>query len=314
MENREYINVKLEQLKPFSGILYDESDKGVNIKGNSFYVPDDYLTQNDKDSESIRRLHASIKQEGVLVPILVRHSKEENKYEVLSGYRRKRVCEELAKTDPKFSEIPVIVVDCDDDTANSIITSSNVQRKEISLLDTIKSCGRMYRAMRHRGKKNGEEFTLDVVSQITGLKPRTISRYSQLLELPEEMLQLVGNKAKTQKGELRLSIRAGEVLAALSQKQLKVINGVLKDSSKTVSFAQALSLKTLCKNRTKITTDDVEQITAVEKPKKVLPIKKRKISFDEEKLRMYCPDMTDEQIAELVYEFFEQRSKASANP
>ncbi len=185
-----------------------KNDEGDSIEGNFFYVPDDYLTQ----------------QEGLLMPVLVRQSKEENKYEILSGYRRKRVCEELAKTDPKFYEIPVIVLDCDDDTANSMITSSNVQRKEISLLDTIKSCGRMYRAMRHRGKKNGEEFTLDVVSQITGLKPRTISRYSQLLELPEEMLQLVGNKAKTQKGELRLSIRAGEVLAALSQKQFKVVS------------------------------------------------------------------------------------------
>ena len=88
----------------------------------------------------------------------------------------------------------------------------------------------------------------------------------------------------------------------------------MKDSSKTVSFAQALSLKTLCKNKTKITTDDVEQIIAVEKPQKILPIKKRKISFDEEKLRMYCPDMTDEQITELVYEFLEQRSNLPANP
>ncbi len=88
----------------------------------------------------------------------------------------------------------------------------------------------------------------------------------------------------------------------------------MEDTSKTISFEQASALKKSCKNKPDITSDDVEQIIAVEKTQKVLPIKKRKISFDEEKLRMYCPDMTDEQIANIVYEFLEQRSKASANP
>lgn len=68
-------------------------------------------------------------------------------------------------------------------------------------------------------------------------------------------------------------------------------------------------MKTLCKNKHDITTDDVEQIIAVEKSQKVPPIKKRKISFDEEKLRMYCPDMTDEQIAEMLYEFLNKEAK-----
>ena len=69
----------------------------------------------------------------------------------------------------------------------------------------------------------------------------------------------------------------------------------------------------MCKNKPDITTDGVTQIIAVEKDQKVLPIKKRKISFDEEKLRMYRPGMSDEQIANMVYEFLEQRSNSQAN-
>ena len=184
---------------------------------------------------------------------------------------------------------------------------------QITLLDTIKSCGRMYWALHHRGRKSDDGESDEVVAQITGLKPRTVRRYAYLLNLPESMLQLVGNKSKTQTGELRLAMHAGEVLAALNREQLDVISNVLQDKNKTISFEQALALKKLCKNKPEITTDDVEHIIAVEKPQKVLPIKKRKISFDDEKLKMYCPDMTDEQIAELVYEFLEQRSKLPAN-
>ena len=163
---------------------------------------------------------------------LVRPAKEGDGYEILSGYRRKRVCEELAKTNPEFAEIPVIIIECDDDTASSIITSANVQRQEISLLDTIKSCGRMYWALHHRGRKSDDGESYEVVAQITGLKPRTVRRYAYLLNLPESMLQLVGNKSKTQTGELRLSMHAGEVLAAFNREQLDVISNVLQDKTR----------------------------------------------------------------------------------
>ena len=190
---KQCIYVSLEHLKPFSGTLYDEKGNKRIISGNPFLVPDNYLDENNdkgKNSkgnpevESIRQLHASIEQEGVLTPLLVRHAKKNKAtdYEILSGYRRKRVCEELAKTKPeKFQTVPVFVIEpCDDDTANSIITSSNVQRREISLLETIKSCGRMYCALRHKGridkgrkgKQNKPSLTADTVAQILGLKPR----------------------------------------------------------------------------------------------------------------------------------------------
>ena len=248
---RKHIIIELDQLKPYSGTLHNEKGNETMVEGNPFYVPDDYLTKDDKDSESMRRLHTSITQEGLLTPLLVRPSKvEEDKYEILSGYRRKKVCEELSKSNPKFSKIPVVVIDCDDDTASSIITSSNVQRKEIGLLDTIKSCGRMYWALNHRGRKNDKGETAEIVSQITGISPRTVRRYSHLLNLPEEMLQLVGNKVKTQTGELRLPIYVGDALVSLKKEQLEVINNVLKeDDSRTITFEQAKTLKKLCKEK-----------------------------------------------------------------
>ncbi len=312
---RKHIIIELDQLRPYSGILHNEKGNETTVEGNPFYVPDDYLTKDDKDSEAMRRLHTSITQEGLLTPLLVRPSKvEEDKYEILSGYRRKKVCEELSKSNPKFSKISVVVIDCDDDTASSIITSSNVQRKEIGLLDTIKSCGRMYWALNHRGRKNDKGETAEIVSQITGVSPRTVRRYSHLLNLPEEMLQLVGNKVKTQTGELRLPIYVGDALISLKKEQLEVINNVLKDDdSRTITFEQAKTLKKLCKEKTELTPGDVEQvISSVSVPSTTEPkeinttVNKRKISFNNEKLKTYCQDMTDKQIEELVYELLEK--------
>ena len=57
----------------------------------------------------------------------------------------------------------------------------------------------MYWALHHRGRKSDDGESDEMVAQISGLNPRTVRRYSHLLNLPEGMLQLVGNKAKTQK-------------------------------------------------------------------------------------------------------------------
>ena len=367
---KQCIYVSLEHLKPFSGTLYDEKGNKRIIFGNPFFVPDNYLEKNDKSDksddksdgktadktnaktatkshykdnpeiESIRRLHASIEQEGVLTPLLVRHAKRNKAtdYEILSGYRRKRVCEELAKTNPeKFQTVPVLVIEpCDDDTANSIITSSNVQRREISLLETIKSCGRMYRALRHRGRKakgrKGKEdkpsLTADTVAQILGLKPRTVRRYSQLLELPEEMLELVASKAKNENEELRLPIKAGETLAGVGREKLEVISRLLKDDSESsISVSDAKNIKKLCTERSTITEDEIQELLRSNKASNASlnvglePGRggtankaggKRRFSLDNERLKPYCGEMTDQEIEDLIYQLITEWGERKA--
>ena len=359
--NQQIIRVPLTQLKPFSGTLYDENGNPVPVSGNPFYVPEDYLaapisaqsdtaassdeastsdmagpdtesaenagvagSKPDKDILSMRSLHASIAQDGILTPLLVRPASEAGFYEILSGYRRKRVCEVLSRTNPTFNTVPAIVVEgCDDDTASSIITSSNVQRKEISFLETIKSCGQMYRALRHRGTRNkkDEGQTADVVSQILGLKPRTVQRYSQLLELPEKMLELVGRKEKNEVGELRLPIGAGEVLSTLSKDKLGIIEAVLMDSKNenvTITVSTAKAIRKNCASKQKITKKEIEGILkgqqdSGKKKQKGKKTGKKKLGgfvLDENRLRKFCGEkMTEKEVAELIYGLVEKWSK-----
>ena len=341
---KQCIYVSLEHLKPFSGTLYDEKGNKRIISGNPFLVPDNYLDENNdkgKNSkgnpevESIRQLHASIEQEGVLTPLLVRHAKKNKAtdYEILSGYRRKRVCEELAKIKPeKFQTVPVFVIEpCDDDTANSIITSSNVQRREISLLETIKSCGRMYRALRHKGRKdkgrkgkqNKPSLTADTVAQILGLKPRTVRRYSQLLELPEEMLELVATKAKNENEELRLPIKAGETLAGINREQLEVISKLLKDDSESsISVSDAKDIKKFCMERSIITEDEIQEFLRSNKASDASEAgrestankagSKRRFSLDNERLKQYCGEMSDQEIENLIYQLITEWGEKKA--
>ena len=112
----EYIKIALDKLKPFSGTLCDDKGGKRIFNGNPF---------DDDDTEALKQLRTSIEQDGLLTPILVRkaHSVGQTEdttdsYEILSGYRRKKVCEELANTYAEFSEITARVIECDDDAAS----------------------------------------------------------------------------------------------------------------------------------------------------------------------------------------------------
>ena len=335
MKDVETISIKLENLKPFSGVLYDENNVATKIEGNPFYVPQDYLPaaettedvegQEEKKPEekpseavaSLRRLHASIEAEGLLTPILVRPAKSGNpeEYEILSGYRRKRVCEELAKTNPDYQAIPAVVLDCDDDTASAIITSSNVQRQSFSLLDKIKSCGRMYRAMAHRGKasQEGEGYTAQVVSRVTGINARNVVRYAALIGLPEEMLELAGNKVKNSAGEIRFSVASGVTLSSVGERKLAVINRVLMENKDSVIMAeQATKLKKACAGHADITEAEVKKHISLSPSKKdEVKHKKLRLALNSEKIQSYCPDMSKTDIEELIYKLLEKWKKSS---
>lgn len=313
--DKRYIEVNLTDLHTFVGDLYDEKGMKYSVTGNPFYVPEDYLTQKDKNSEAMKNLHASIEKNGLLTPLLVRPAKDGSGYEILSGYRRKKICEKLSQTRPEFQKVGVIVIDCtfDDDIASTIITSSNVQRKTVSLLEKIKSCGRMYRAMRHQGVKNDNEKenklsenTSKIVGSILGLGASTVRQYSRLLNLPEDMLNIIANKQKTPNGQIRLSIRAGDSLSYLNELQLKIVNEFLQDNMKNITDKQAKLLKEKCKNRFELTLEEMQEYFSEVTQQDKINRKKRVIVFDDEKLTKYFPNKNSEEIREIMYTLLDE--------
>ena len=98
--------------------------------------------------ESLNKLSESIKENGVIIPIIVRRIGE-NKYQVISGHRRKEASKQAG-----LKEISAIVEDLDDDTATILMVDSNMQREKILPSERAFAYKMKMEALKHQGKRN----------------------------------------------------------------------------------------------------------------------------------------------------------------
>ena len=155
-----------------------------SFKDHPFRVLDD-----DKMMETVE----SIKEYGVLVPIIARPT--EDGYEIVSGHRRKRACELVG-----IDEIPVIVRDLDDDEAVIIMVDSNLQRENILPSERAKAYQMKLDAIRHQGERRdlvtsrqvvGKLEAADQVGQNIGESGRQIQRFIRLNNLEQPLMDKV---------------------------------------------------------------------------------------------------------------------------
>ena len=236
-------DVEIAKLQPLElSVDSDDSDYGYSVVNNPFSVPDYNPDDPENSDPDIMQLHRSIKANGVQTPLLVRQMpKNSERYQILSGYRRKAVCEKLG-----IKIVPVTIVECDDDRAVIIATTSNIQRKHISLLDKIRAYGLLYRAKRHQGKKDEQtdKSTAKVVEDMVGVKSRLIQQYSSLLNLNNSLLLLVGEQKRNSDKQVRLSLRAGEHISKFKPDQQEKLEKILQDNPEAfISIKAANEIK-----------------------------------------------------------------------
>lgn len=151
----------------------------VDFKSQPFKVFDD---------NAMYELVESIKNVGVLVPIIVRPL-QDGKYEIVSGHRRKRVCE-IAGLD----EVPVQIKRVDNDEAAILLVDSNLQRENLLPSEKAYAYKLKLDAIKHQGKRLYEETFLGssaVVGQGIEQSGRQIRRYIRLTELIYKLLDKV---------------------------------------------------------------------------------------------------------------------------
>ena len=146
------------------------------------------------DDEKMEETVESIREYGVLVPIIVR-PKEEGGYEIVSGHRR---CH--ASKIAGLETVPTIVRHLDDDEATIIMVDSNLQRESLLPSERAKAYKMKMDAMKrkagrpskeNRGQNVHQYFgqkTRDIIAQDTGESARTVQRYIRLTELIPELL------------------------------------------------------------------------------------------------------------------------------
>ena len=147
-------------------------------------VPNKYQPRKNFDEENLNDLVNSIKERGVIQPIIVRKSNTNNsKYEIIAGERRW-----LAAQKAGLHEIPVVVTDVDDLKSLEFAIVENVQRHDLNPLEEAQGYKRLI-----------DEFAYDQdkVSKFIGKSRSYISNSLRLLNLPKEVLDFVEQKKIT---------------------------------------------------------------------------------------------------------------------
>ena len=144
-------------------------------------VPNRYQPRKNFDEENLEDLTNSIKERGVIQPIIVRKSNTDNsKYEIIAGERRW-----LAARKAGLHNIPVVITDADDLKSLEFAIVENVQRHDLNPLEEAQGYKRLI-----------DEFSYDQekVSKFIGKSRSYITNTLRLLNLPDEVLKLVEEK------------------------------------------------------------------------------------------------------------------------
>lgn len=224
----------------------------IPFKDHPFRVVDD-----DRMMETVE----SIKEYGVLVPVIVRPL-EDGCFEIVSGHRRKRACE-LAGID----EIPAIVRNLDDDEATIIMVDSNLQRENILPSERAKAYQMKLEALKHQGKQRdltsgqiGRKLELrearDFIAAEAGESPRNVQRFIRLNNLEQPLME------KVDQGELAFT--PAVELSYLKPQEQQWVQSALETTQQTPSLSQAQRLKQGSKDGT-LTEQGVLDVLSEEK-------------------------------------------------
>lgn len=160
-------------------IVENTTDKENTISTLKISLVDPKSDQPRKyfDKEALEELSSSIRENGLLQPILVREYGDGGRYQIIAGERRFRACKLAGLT-----EIPAIVLDRDDRAAAQIALIENIQREDLNPLEE---------ALAYKSLKEEYDMTQEELSERVGKSRSAIANSIRLLDLPEEVLTMV---------------------------------------------------------------------------------------------------------------------------
>lgn len=222
------------------------------------------------ENEEMKQMSESIKENGVLVPTLVR-PKENGRYEMISGHRRK-----YASTLAGLETIPCIVRDLTDDEATIIMVDSNLQREKILPSERAFAYKLKMDALSHQGKSLTSRplvsklETADLIGNDNNESGRQVYRYIRLTELIPQILQMVDNDVL--KLSPSMAFRPAVEISYLKEEEQKELLDIMECFACTPSLSQAQEFKRLSKEN-RLTREYMETILEQEKPNQVQTLK-----------------------------------------
>ena len=227
--------------------------------------------------EDMDQLVESIKKQGIITPVTLR-VKEDRRYEMVSGHRRKKACE-LAGLETVKAEIKELTRD----EAIVLMVESNLQRSTILPSEKANAYKMRLEAMKRQGERNdltssplGTKLRSDAqLAQEVGDSRNQIQRYIRLTELVPGLMNLVD--------EGKIAMRPAVELSYLPQKEQEDLLECISYQDATPSLAQAIKMREFSKEG-KLSAEVIESIMQEQKPNQ-----REKISFRADRLRQYIP-------------------------
>ncbi len=253
--------------------------KLAKIRDISLELIDDFPDHPFKvrDDEDMMQLVESVKERGVITPATVRQ-KEDGRYELVSGHRRKRACE-LAG----FETLRCEVVDLTRDEATILMVESNFQRSQILPSEKAFAYKMRLEAMNRQGQRTDLTST-PVVSKLrtnetlgneVGESREQIRRYIRLTNLVPELLDLVD--------EGRMKMRPAVEISFLDEDCQRDLVDEIDLNDCTPSHDQTIRMRKMFEEK-KLTPEAIQAIMSEQKPNQ-----RERIVLSGDKVRQYIP-------------------------
>lgn len=209
-----------------------------------------------KDDEDMLQLVESVRERGIITPITLRR-KEDGRYEIVSGHRRKRACEIAG-----LETIPAEIKELSRDEAIILMVESNLQRSVILPSEKAFSYKMRLEAMKRQGQRTDltsrpvgdkldERRSGEILGETVGESERQVQRYIRLTELVPELLQLVDDG--------KIALRPAVELSYLNDIEQQDLVEEIGLTLATPSHAQAIKMRNFSKEG-KLTPEVIETV------------------------------------------------------
>ncbi|MBE5794560.1 MAG: ParB/RepB/Spo0J family partition protein [Clostridiales bacterium] len=248
------------------------------------------------DDDKMRDTVQSIREHGVLVPVLVR-PQPDGGYEIVSGHRRHRACL-LAG----IETIPAIVREMDDDAAILVMVDSNMQRESILPSERAWAYRMKYEALKRQGGRSdltssqlGTKFQRadEIIAEQAGSSRNQIQRLIRLTHLVPALLDMVDIK--------KVAFNPAVELSYLKPDEQTNLLDAIESEQSTPSLSQAQRMKKFSAEGS-LTLDMMRAILSEEKK----PVRRQVVINLEELKDKIPPNYTDEQIQQVLVKLFTQ--------
>lgn len=263
-------NIEIEKLKPFENHPY----KVV-------------------ENEEMNNLTQSIKENGILSPLIVRPI-ENGEYEIVSGHRRLFAVKQAGLT-----EIPAIVCEMDRDAATVTLVDSNLHRENILPSEKAFAYKLKAEALSHQGKRTdltleqiAPKLSTETIGESENISKDTVKRYIRLTNLLPKLLEFVD--------EGRIAFTPAVELSYLNDIEQQDLIEIIESEDCTPSLSQAVRMKKSSQQGL-LTDDKILEIMSEEKANQ-----KERIKIPTERVRKFFPqNYSTSQIEEAIIKLCE---------